>query len=82
MNENGSGIPYGRNFNEGMRNRKYFGSSEICYFDRRDAGLGGMKDENQKITLRGELRLQPDWIGIGVPSGAAWHVWPFLCWRR
>lgn len=55
MNENGSGILYGRNFNEGMRNRKYFGSSEICYFDRWDVGLGGMKDENQKIMLCGEL---------------------------
>lgn len=54
MNEMGGGIRYDRNFNEGMQDRQYFGSSGMRGCFKID---GGMRDEKQKITLRGELRL-------------------------
>ena len=50
-----------RNFNDGMRNTKYVAVARFAVLTdgMRDCFKidGGMRDQNQKITLRGELRL-------------------------
>ena len=56
MNENGGEIRYDRNFNEGMSNRKYFAKVDDGMQDCFKIDCG-MRDEKQKITLRGEPRL-------------------------
>jgi len=76
--KNGGVMRNDRNFNSGMRDKNTTTGAEFALFDREDAGFqldGGIGDKKTKITrqsrtLRGDLQLEPDAIGINIQNCA------------